>query len=243
MSPHIRPVASTPDRRSALREAHRAREQVRAQCYRAQKTERAVREALLATTANLDELGDVDALIVEFRASKITDAAQGGSTPDLKLPAYLEQRRRARDTAREEVAAAKVAHDRAHAELTEAERALQRAELKVSTAAAEVLLADRAIKLADELRTAWSDLWRLTDELSAYSSAWFTGIDGPHAAQMPPGIVGLLQRIAGFDNRQFAGGTNRELARSRELWLAWYRSLLADADAAMPEDITMVTAA
>jgi hypothetical protein len=226
----LRPVTAPPDpQRAALSAAIAEREAKREALRLAQQTESRGRELLRAAGAKLAAFGDLDAVIVQHRATRIKDAAKGGPAANLDLPADLVHCRAARDEAREHFAANKAAVEGLKGDLAIAEKAFDRAKRNVSECASSVIAA-HAAEQAAVLRAAWSNVWHLTDVLNALRGAWL-----PTRAELPPDAVRLLQLIAGIDFRQWAGGKNNALVRAGERWKGWHAALCRNPDAPMPE--------
>ncbi len=204
--------------RDALRRAIADRDAAKEALAHATAAERAGIDLLAAAEKELKACGDLDGVIVQHRAKRIKDAAQGGPVADLKLPAELVERRAARDEAREHVVANEVAHASLVRELEAAQKALQRAEHRVSEAVALILQAE-ANRLAGALQTAWNAVWMLHDVLAVLP------------VPLPRDAVDVVQQIGRFDYRQFSGGRNQALARAGEDWRTWQKLLCEDADA------------
>ncbi len=217
-------VPSDPSR-DALRGAIADRAAAKDAWAHATAAERAGIELLAAAEKELEAFGDLDDVIVQHRAKRIKDAAKGGPAADLKLPAELVERRVARTEALEHVVANKVAHASLVRELEAAQKALQRAEHRVSEAAGAILR-EEAIEQAAALRAAWADVWRLADALNALRSV---------PLSLPPDAVHFLELVAAFDHRQFPGNFNSALKRAGERWRLWHKSLCDDPDAPKPE--------
>lgn len=185
------------------------------------------KELLQGAEAKLAAFGDVDAAIVEHRAASFKSAARGGTKPSLVLSDDLLKRERGRNDAASAVAAAKAAHTSLVAELEEAEKVIGRAEAVVAEGAATILQ-EEAIKQAAALNAAWSSVWQLTDVLNALRGV-------PTALPLPADAIWLLNLIAGFDHRQFAGGRNTALGLAGERWRTWQEALCKSADAGRPD--------
>jgi L-lactate utilization protein LutC len=227
----IKAARSTPTAdpaRGRLRQAIAEREAKEEELRRVEMAEARGRELLRTLQNALAKFGDLDAVILNHRAKRVTDAAQAGSTPpDLKLPADLAEARKARDEATEQVAAAQCALKNLGTKMIEARNVLQRAERLVGEAA-QVVLVEEATFQAVALIAAWSNVWHLYDTLVA--------LPGP-SQQLPADAVRILRLIPGIDHRQFPGpgGRNPALARAKGGWKTWFDALLQDADAPMPE--------
>jgi hypothetical protein len=236
MSARMKLVTSKPDTRADLRAAHERRAAILAETRAAADLERNIRDALLAAMAALEELGDVDGEILKYRAASITSAAQGKmGSANTELPVHLEKRRAARAAALEQQAAAKLAHDQAHAALTEAEKAVQRADLAIADTATQVVFNEQAVKLADELRAAWSTIWKTADLLQALGATWTAGSAGPKAMRLPGSAVLLVQLLGAIDHRQFDSHGNGAQTAAAAHWKQWLNALREDADAPAPD--------
>jgi hypothetical protein len=222
--------------RARLARAIVARDAVKGRLDDARQAEQRGRDLLADAETRLAAFGDIDAEIVEFRATKFKAAATSGAAPAaMTLPASLLARERGRDEARAAVAAAKLAHESLAADLERTEKAHARADQEARAVAAEILV-EEGIKVAASLRAAWSTVWRQMDELSALSTTWLPHAAGLRPARLPPDVVGLMQLIASFDHRQFPGGRNAGLAAFGAAWRRWHAALCADAEAQFDAD-------
>jgi hypothetical protein len=220
------PDAGNDDARARLRLAIAEREAKQGAVGHVEKAVARGRELLRTLESALAKFGDLDAVILQHRAKRVTDAAQAGPmTPDLKLPVDLVEARKARDEAAEQVTAAKFALKRLSDDLARAQRALQLAERSVNEAA-QTILVQEAILQAAALKAAWSNVWHLYDTLIALPGS---------SQQLPADAVRILRLMPGIDHRQFVGGRNPALARAKEGWKAWVEALSKNADAPMPE--------
>jgi hypothetical protein len=183
-------------------------------------------EQVRSAEKKLAAFGDVDSAILEHRAASFKSAAQGGPKPTLALPDDLVRRERARDEAASAVAAAKAAHASLAGELAAAEKALHRAEFKVSEAANHVLVAG-AIEPGGALTRIWSDLWATIDMLN--------GLRASLHVKLPPDIVRTLESFGAMDHRMFAGGRNDQLTRAGQHWRSYHTALCKCADATQPD--------
>jgi hypothetical protein len=198
----------------------------------AQQAESRGGELMEAAKHTLAGYGDIDAAIIQHRATKFKHAAAGeGPAPDMRLPDDLAKRRQQREDARDVLAAAKAAHDSLAGELAQAETAMRKAEARVSEQAVAVLV-EEANAQAAALKATWQTLWATVDALNALAASWLPG-----PVRLPPDVVATLQLLAGYDHRQFAGNFNTGLKRAGERWRAWHRALCNDADAEMPETV------
>jgi hypothetical protein len=223
----VSPAPAAPSgQRAALRDAITERDAKRVAVSRVEKTEARGRELLRTLESALTKFGDLDAVILQHRAKRVTDAARAGQVPpDLKLPDDLVDASKARDEAVEQVTAAKYALRNLSTEVAQAHTALQRAENLVREAA-QAILVEEATLLAAALKVAWSNTWHLYDTLNALPRT---------NQQLPADAVRILRLIPGIDHRQFPGGRNPALARAREGWRTWFEALLKDGDAPKPD--------
>jgi hypothetical protein len=226
------PSDSVPENvaRAALRSAITRRE---AADERRQHLEMAVqlaRQLRGASERALLAFHDVDVTMVEHRAEEFKRLACGDSLSGLNLPDGLATRRAMRDVALEQVAAAKVTHEKLVADLSQAEDALRLAKLNVVIAASDVLMEEGA-KQAAALNTLWNEMWYRFDRLSALSDCWLYYAEASFPITPPLEIVSLLQTIAALDKRQFANGRSDAAANAGEAWCQCFKLLLTDAEA------------
>jgi len=226
------PTDSVPENiaRAALRSAITRRE---AADERRQHLEMAVqlaRQLRGASERALLAFQDVDVTMVEHRAEEFKRLACGASLSGLNLPDGLATRRAMRDVALEQVAAAKVTHEKLVADLGQAEDALRLARLNVVIAASDVLMEEGA-KQAAALNTLWNEMWYRFDRLSALSDCRLYYAEASFPITPPSEIVGLLQTIAALDKRQFADGRSDAAANAGEAWCQCFKLLLTDAEA------------
>jgi hypothetical protein len=208
--------------RQAIAERDTAKEAARVARDSTDRSEEQVRSA----ERKLAAFGDVDDAILKHRAASFKSAAQGGPRPSLALPDDLVRRERARDEAASAVAAAKAAHASLAGELAAAERALQRAEFKVSETAYEVL-AGGVIEPGRALTRIWTDLWGTIDILNALRASL--------RVKLPPEIVRTLDSFSAMDHRQFPGNRNEQLSRAVQHWRSYHAALCECADATQPD--------
>ena len=173
---------------------------------------------------------DVDVTMVEHRAEEFKRLACGDSLTGLSLPDGLATRRAMRDVALEQVAAAKVTHEKLVADLSQAEDTLRLAKLNVVIAASDVLMEEGA-KQAAALNAVWNEMWYQFDRLSALSDCRLYYAEASFPITPPSEIVSLLQTIAALDGRQFANGRSDAAANAGEAWCWWFKLLLTDSEA------------
>jgi hypothetical protein len=118
------------------------------------------------------------------------------------LPADLLRRKRARDEAASEVAAARAAHRSLVGEFAEAQATVRRAESEVIELAGEVFVAETA-EQGTTLAAAWTTLWATVDCLNGLSSS---------GVRLPLGVIRSLQSL-----RRWITGNFREVATVNSL--------------------------
>jgi hypothetical protein len=230
----VRTAAGT-DERAALRSAIEARQicrhQVRGATTAAERTKALLGEA----TGKLAAFGDLDAEILQHRASGIRrQAVDGGPTPDMTLPGEMVARRAARDDAREILAASKAAHDGLLRELETARVGLQKAESLVNLAVRAVMQ-EQTNALALQLDRLWHDLWFAADQLNARASEWLPGTNGPRPLEVPYAATEILRMVKHADFRELVGGRNLGRERMGAEFRSWHAALLNDAAAPAPD--------
>jgi hypothetical protein len=237
------PIKSDPTR-AALADAIKERDRLGTVLFRAQQVEERGQQLLTEAESRLVAFSGVDDAINEFRASKFQKAAEAAedAPKTITLPPSLVARERARDEAKATVAAAKSAHRSLAAEREQAERAVRKAEQKVTTLAIEIVTAEGNLQ-GERLRQAWRDMWAQTDLVAALIGMWlpYPG-EGLKPARLSLPTTTMLTHISGYDHRQFAGGHNPTLAKATAKWKAFLSALSVDADAQFDEEKTEATA-
>jgi hypothetical protein len=208
------------DARAVLRKAIADRDKAKAAVARAAKAEQGGRRLRDDADAKLSAFDSLEDQIVAHHAAKFRRAATGGPAPDAGLPDELTARRRARDVARDMLAAAKAALQNLSEGLKAADTELSRAESRVTDAAIEILLAKALAAMPSPMRV-WSELWAMIDSWSALSTI----------VRLPVGMTREIQFFATQDHRQFVGGRNIGKAQALAHWRAALDVLRADPDA------------
>ena len=215
-------------RRAALGRAIAERKVAKARHHEAEQAEQLGRELLTVAEQALLALADVDISLVQHRAEEFKCAATGAALPDFSVSEDLVTRQTRCDEAREQVIAAKAAHESLVADLSHADSAVRLAARKVGNAAIDVLIAE-AVKQATELKAAWNGVWRQYDQLCALADCQLQCAEASSSITLPHDTVTLLQTMAALDERERTHeGTYA--ASAGEVWCRWFKELLTDAD-------------
>jgi hypothetical protein len=184
-------------------------------------------------TAPPGETEEEDAVAVKAEDAAAANAAATikqlttcGTTPDLTPADSLIKARRERNQCRDELIAARNAHNVLVAEHTHMERGAHTAYRAVTTAATALVVADVETQAAS-LAAVWCDIWARFDQLVGFSGHW-TPTGRP---QLTGDVVRLIQRIAAADSRQLVGGRNPAVESYRQQARSWFEALLTDPDA------------
>jgi hypothetical protein len=179
MNAHTKPSA-----RETLRAAIAVRDNAAARVREAAATLTRAGRLTADAQRRLAALGDVDGqVLAHATAAYRTFAAAGGERPDVGTPTHLAERQRARDTARQELAAASAAQAELADEHAAAQGEHERREREVA-AAADAVIVEQTIKLyaayVDAIkaaRTAWDGMVAITAMTQAGSRLSLPGLE------------------------------------------------------------------
>lgn len=215
--------------RTALRKAIADRQAAQERLALAKQAEQVGQQSCFARKQELASFDDVELAIVNFRAEAFKHAISGTDASATELPDDLARRRAMRDTARDQLSAAKAAHDGLAADVGHAENALEEVNEKIAIAAIGVLVAE-AVQQAGTLTELWQDLLQHYDRLRALADCRLQYAGGVHPISLPANITAALETM----RRVNADEPGQRAALAGELWCRWFKALLDDPDAAEP---------
>jgi hypothetical protein len=225
--------------RSVLRQAIADVETAQERLALAKQTEQRGEDSCAARKQELAGFDDVELAIVNFRAEAFKSALSGAEASDASgpdLPDDLVLRRAKRDEARDQLEAAKAAHEDLVADVARAETALGEANEKVAVAAIGVLVAG-AVQQADALSKMWQDLLQTYDRLRALADCRLQYGGGLHPIGLPANITAALKTLGQVQE----SGSSERAAQAGELWCRWFKALLADPNAAEPFQESLIS--
>jgi hypothetical protein len=151
--------------RDVLRAAIAEKEKRRRRVQRAASALARGQALLKDAEASLTQLSDVEEAIAAHHAEKVKAwAGSGGKKPSIDIPERLIARRKERDSASEEITAARAACKALSDDVNGAEVRLNQAERNVSEAAVSVI-SEEADQVATYLEAAKREGWRLASQL------------------------------------------------------------------------------
>lgn len=215
--------------RTVLRKAIADGETAQERLALAKQAEQRGEELCAARKQELAGFDDVELAIVNFRAEAFKSAISGADAAGPELPDDIALRRTKRDEARDQLEAAKAAHDGLAADVAQAESALGQANEKIAVAAIGVLVAG-AVRQADVVTKLWEDLLQTSDRLRALADCRLQYGGGLHPISLPANITDALKTPGQVQE----GGSSQRAAQAGELWCRWFKALLDDPDAAEP---------
>ena len=215
--------------RTVLRQAIADGEAAQERLGLAKQAEQRGEELCAARKQELAGFDDVELAIVNFRAEAFKSAISGGDAAGPELPDDIALRCTKRDEARDQLEAAKAAHDDLAADVARAESASGQQNEKVAVAAIGVLVAG-AMQQADALNTLWEDLLQTYDRLRALADCRLQYAGGLHPIGLPANITATLKTLG----QVHESGSSQRAAQAGELWCRWFKALLDDPDAAEP---------